>query len=508
MSSTNASNGETEGQPRPSLMASVGDLVRDGLLATLKLLASLRLTVVLLAMAVFIVFAATLAQIDKGVWVVVDQYFRSTVAWIRLGIFFPSSWDVPTNRGFFFPSGWMIGAALLTNLFAAHAVRFTVKAQGKRLFGGLLVLVAGGVLTYFVLAGYLTHDLVLGTSVASFWRVLWRLFQGVAVAGMLYWACHLLFTRRAGIVLLHTGVILLMVSQFFTGMFAVESRMTIKEGETVSFVDRSRETELAVIGQDGSETDRVVTVPDSVLRRGGRIQHESLPFDVKLVEYMANSRQPIPMSRVGGPMKAKNRATAGAGKQFLILERPPGGGPQSSQNYPSAYVEFFKEGTDESLGVYIVSYWFYPNATNRQIDVPQYLEVDGQRYRVELRPEREYIRTTADATQKEALRFHLKDFVHETYGGTNTPKTYASHIRLIDPARNIERDVKISMNNPLRYQGRTFYQSAFLPDNSGTILQVVENAGWLIPYIACVIVATGLVAQFGGHLKRFIRRMS
>ena len=41
------------------------------------------------------------------------------------------------------------------------------------------------------------------------------------------------------------------------------------------------------------------------------------------------------------------------------------------------------------------------------------------------------------------------------------------------------------MNHPLRYQGETFYQSGVLGLGKGTILQVVRNPGWLIPYISC-----------------------
>src|SRR5687768_14894168 len=61
----------------------------------LRPLASLRLTVVLFALSIFLVFAGTLAQIDKDIWDVVGQYFRTAVAWIELPIFFPRSWNVP-----------------------------------------------------------------------------------------------------------------------------------------------------------------------------------------------------------------------------------------------------------------------------------------------------------------------------------------------------------------------------------------------------------------------------
>jgi hypothetical protein len=61
------------------------------------------------------------------------------------------------------------------------------------------------------------------------------------------------------------------------------------------------------------------------------------------------------------------------------------------------------------------------------------------------------------------------------------------------------------MNNPLRHDGYTFYQASFEPGNDQvTILQVVRNPSWLIPYIACSMMTLGLLVQFCIHLFAFI----
>ena len=102
-----------------------------------KPLASLRLTVTLLGLSIFLVFAGTLAQIDQGIWQVMEQYFRTKygIAWIDSYIFFPRDWDVPRFR-FPYPGGYLLGGLLLLNLLCAHAVRFTMKAEGRRLVIG------------------------------------------------------------------------------------------------------------------------------------------------------------------------------------------------------------------------------------------------------------------------------------------------------------------------------------------------------------------------------------
>ncbi len=80
-------------------------------------------------------------------------------------------------------------------------------------------------------------------------------------------------------------------------------------------------------------------------------------------------------------------------------------------------------------------------------------------------------------------------------------------MRLEDPERGVVRDVRIWMNNPLRYRGDTLYQSGWdKSTGKGTVLQVVENAGWMAPYVACMIVAVGLLGQFQLHLLEFLRK--
>jgi len=71
------------------------------------------------------------------------------------------------------------------------------------------------------------------------------------------------------------------------------------------------------------------------------------------------------------------------------------------------------------------------------------------------------------------------------------------------PDTGENREVLIYMNNPLRYAGETYYQASFDPDNHGTILQVVHNPSWLTPYFSCILVAAGLLIQFGIHLFGF-----
>src|SRR5262245_44860678 len=92
-------------------------------LRVLETLADLRITVTLFVLAMLIVFWGTLAQVDNGVWTIVQKYFRSFFVWVPLKvIMFNSIKDAETAIPF--PGGWLIGSAMFVNLLAAHAVRF------------------------------------------------------------------------------------------------------------------------------------------------------------------------------------------------------------------------------------------------------------------------------------------------------------------------------------------------------------------------------------------------
>ncbi len=105
---------------------------------------------------------------------------------------------------------------------------------------------------------------------------------------------------------------------------------------------------------------------------------------------------------------------------------------------------------------------------------------------------------------------HLDEVKADMYLGTAIPRNYESHLQLADPQRQTDRQVAIRMNEPFRYGGETFYQSGYRRDPvtgvGTTTLQVVTNFGWMIPYVACMIVAIGMLAHFSQTLVRFLRR--
>ena len=109
-------------------------------------LASLRLTVTLFALSIFIILVGTLAQTQKNMWDVRAEYFHTWWSWIELQVFFPAAWFPNWQQiagGFYFPGGKMIGLTMAVNLLAAHLFRVKVQAKGRMLLVGTLLLLIG-----------------------------------------------------------------------------------------------------------------------------------------------------------------------------------------------------------------------------------------------------------------------------------------------------------------------------------------------------------------------------
>ena len=83
---------QTSPDPKPGVEAALtprteGRTAWQWVKTVLTPLASLRLTVVLFALSLFLVFSGTLAQKEVGMWTAVDTYFRSALVWIPFQLF-------------------------------------------------------------------------------------------------------------------------------------------------------------------------------------------------------------------------------------------------------------------------------------------------------------------------------------------------------------------------------------------------------------------------------------
>ncbi|HEX9288163.1 MAG TPA: cytochrome c biogenesis protein ResB [Anaeromyxobacteraceae bacterium] len=285
--------------------------------------------------------------------------------------------------------------------------------------------------------------------------------------------------KKAGIWIIHAGLILLFVGEFMTSALQVDAQLAIEQGQTLNYIESPRELELAVVDVTDPAHDDVYGIPQSRLASATSIDIPGTPVSLRVRRFFQNADL---SARVPGDPPSP--ANMGVGASVSVRELPPVTA-DDQMNRATAFVEPTAGG--RSYGTWLVS-----NA----LGAPQSFTHEGRTYVLAMRPQRQYLPYSVT----------LKQFRHDVYPGTDIPKNFSSLVHLSNPSRGEERDVLIYMNQPLRYLGKTFYQASFGKGDTLSVLQVVENPGWLLPYISCVLVTLGLLVHFAMSLRRGMRR--
>jgi hypothetical protein len=322
-----------------------------------------------------------------------------------------------------------------------------------------------------------------------------------------------LTTQKIGIQLAHAGVIVLLVGQLATDMLAREMQMHFTVGETRDYSESATDYEL--IFRNG---DEVTAIPAKLLQPGVELKIDSLPFTIRVKSFWKNSdvvfRAPM--------MKNKPPVASNGVALNFDFHQSPEVKTTDEKNIPTAIIDL--TGPNGSLGDWVASDWSgeesmvgavqqsYTQEVGAQMGqqitgelvAPQSVEVNGKKYTFVMRPTRVL----------HPFTLTLLKATHTVYPGTDIPKDFRSLVRLQNPKTGENREVEISMNHPLRYDGLTFYQYQMSAGEAveragqtpSSVLSVVHNPSWLTPYVGCAMVAAGLLIQFLKHLVGFVTK--
>ena len=205
-----------------------------------KFFTSLRLTVVLLAFSLVIIFLGTMAQEPMGLNIAVERYFKSwfvdQVA-MEAGIkktfqLFGIQWAPVTPEQILgdpglplFPGGYLVGTILLLNLIMAHYARFELSA------------------------------------------------------------------KKAGIFLTHIGIITLLLGQLFTDILQVESFVSMERGDRRNYSVSFDDNELIFMLPVDGGSNRVVSIPEQMLKDKGAVQNPGLSgLKIETTRYWVNAK--------------------------------------------------------------------------------------------------------------------------------------------------------------------------------------------------------------------------
>ena len=272
--------------------------------------------------------------------------------------------------------------------------------------------------------------------------------------------------KKIGIIITHSGVLLLLIGGGITAWFSTEGNMVIKEGETSNVIIDLFAKELVIIDDGNSSYDEITTISDNVLKPGNKIESNFIPFSIEVIDYYINCEPVRRLESVGVEYKGL--------AQNFTLKRIPN---EKETEINRTGITFRVTGADDSVnGIYSI---FLAQ------QIPQTISSNGKEFTVAIRRERTHL----------PFSLKLDDFKKVMHPGTDVAKSYSSDVVLID--KDISRPVLIRMNEPLRYMNYTFYQSSFNegPDVDTTILAVVKNYGRLFPYISSLTISLGILVH-------------
>ena len=241
--------------------------------------------------------------------------------------------------------------------------------------------------------------------------------------------------RKSGIWLTHIGLILLIVAEGLSGILQRDNQMRINVGQTRRYTESFRETELAVIETTNPGYDDVVSIPSALLTEGALITAPEAALHSEARGLLSERDAEDPCAGPGAPPSI---ATAGAGTDIVAMPIP---------SLPSPM---------RPTGRRAMSSWSgrtAPSGPPRLRDAAGARDVHLPGQDLAPRP----------GARRDHLPFSitLRKFTHDIYPGTDIPKDFASTILLKSDDGRDDREVRIYMNNPLRYAGRAFYQAGY-----------------------------------------------
>lgn len=313
---------------------------------------------------------------------------------------------------------------------------------------------------------------------------------GYAIGGLLIINLSAAFLTRfkakwskLGIHAIHIGLITLILSELLTDILAVESKMAIDEQGRSNYSFSYLDNELTFIDRSHPDFDTVHNIPVALLKPGKTVAVPDSPLSIRTLSYYPNAQL------IQGKGMVNSPATQGAGVKMNIQVSPRAMDYSDNDvNAATAYVEVL--GPDQSLGVWLVS-----NLIDNRFP-PQMVSLSDQSWEIVLRFKRYY----------HPFEIELVDFTHDRYPGTEIPFNFSSEVVVHPNESGSKTKALIYMNHPLRYNGLTFYQASFSEDERTTILQVVRNPGWLLPYISVLLMGFGMSYQFALHFTAFLRK--
>ena len=410
----------------------------------IKFFTSLRLTVVLLAFAIVLVFIGTLAQVDEGLYQAQARYFRQ---WIVLGL------DVFGHRiPLILPGGYLIGTLLLINLLAAHIYRFqlSVKKIGIQIAHlGVIVLLVGQLVT-----DMLAHETQMHFYVGE--------TRSYSESPQYY---ELIFKTPIGS---NTDQVVSIPASWLARGGAVQDT-------NLPFTIQVKQY---WINSEPSFRAPMMTNGPPLAPNGVALNFDFHP-DAE-VKTMDEKNVPTALIELAGP--------SGSLGDWVV----------SDWTEDAAMIETVRNSYASIAGSQMA------NEIVNELTKPQAVIADGKKYTFALQPERTIFPFSLTLLKATHTFYQGTDTPKDFRSLVQLQNTHTGENRQVEISMN--HPLRYAGLTFYQYQMNASEAAVQAGQTPSSVLMVVRNPSWLTPYIGCGMVALGLVIQFMFHLVGFITK--
>jgi hypothetical protein len=370
-----------------------------------------------------------------------------------------------------------------------------------------ILLILLGLLTWFATLEQVEHGLYATLNKYFHWKSLFLLpeIQGKMVPLPLpggYWVGVVLLInltlggvirirkgwKHAGNLISHLGIIFMLVAGGVAHHFSERGNMAVREGEASNTAEDYFEyvVEVAEIKDAAPDSIHVIRgkhLDDLCAGKNRVFKFPNLPFDLEIGGYLKNSM----------PAAITERAPAASelvADGYYLMERPDE--INAEANTAGCYARIVQRDGKKSDPFILAGASFHPFTVKH-----------GERvFTIDMRKRLWPMPFTVK----------LDEFTAAFHPGTMKPAKFISKVTRIENGG--EAKVTIQMNEPMRYEGLTFFQASYGPPGAGpgqkmySVFEVVKNPADHWPEYSLYVVAFGMLVTFLTKLGAYLAATS
>jgi len=296
--------------------------------------------------------------------------------------------------------------------------------------------------------------------------------------------------KQIGNLISHFGIVFMLLGGGVAHHFSERGNMAIGEGEMADVAEDYFEYVIEVSEVKDGENDGFHVIRGKYLTKldGGDSQifdFDGVPFSLNISGYLKNA---VPVSSLERAPAEGELVTDG----YYLASKPSE--VTTERNTAGAYARVIFEDGEKSSPFILAGASFQPFTVR-----------DGDRvFTVDMRKR----------LWPMPFEVELDTFTADFHPGTSRPAKFVSDVRRVENGQDSE--VTIQMNEPMRYEGFTFFQASYGPPGAGpgdtmySVFEVVRNPSDKWPEYSLYVVAFGMLVTFltklGSHLGAASRK--